>query len=163
MTSESGQLTKTFALKMLAKRLWAKVDVKEPDECWLWLASKSRGYGRISCAYSTLRAHRVVWELTYGPIPEGMCVLHRCDSKACCNPKHLFLGTRLDNARDMVRKGRQAIGERNGASKLTVREVLRLRRHYTGGGVTQRELAVSFGIAQPVVGCIIRRETWKHV
>jgi hypothetical protein len=55
----------------------------------------------------TRGAHRVAWTLTYGPIPKNLCVLHHCDNKPCCNPAHLFLGTKVDNARDMIVKGRQ--------------------------------------------------------
>lgn len=53
-------------------------------------------------------AHCLVWEYTYGPVPDGLHVLHRCDNPPCCNPEHLFLGTPLDNMRDKVAKGRHA-------------------------------------------------------
>ena len=53
-------------------------------------------------------AHRLAWAAANGPVPDGMCVLHSCDVRACINPKHLFLGTNKDNTQDMVTKGRHA-------------------------------------------------------
>ena len=87
---------------MLIDSFWKFVDVKSENECWVWKGNRfSTGYGR--CSFG--RAHRVAWELIHGVIPEGMFVLHSCDNKPCCNPKHLFLGTRKDNAQDAKRKG----------------------------------------------------------
>lgn len=94
----------------MVDRFWAKVQRGGPDECWLWTGSltKSGGYGQLSRsrALGPIRANRISYELHIGPIPDGLCVLHLCDTPACVNPAHLFLGTRGDNARDMARKGR---------------------------------------------------------
>ena len=77
-------------------------------ECWEWTGYRlPHQYGRILGREKKLiGAHQAAWVLVNGPIPHGLWVLHRCDNRACCNPAHLFLGTRLDNARDMVSKGR---------------------------------------------------------
>jgi hypothetical protein len=68
------------------------------------------GYGILTLGprgdRKMLRAHRVAWELNNGPIPEGVEICHRCDNPPCCNPDHLFAGTKADNMRDMSRKGR---------------------------------------------------------
>lgn len=72
------------------------------------------GYGKAKIKYVTISTHRAAWRIARFAIPEGMCVLHHCDNRLCCNPNHLFLGTHSDNSRDMVAKGRQASGDRNG-------------------------------------------------
>lgn len=94
-------------------RFWAKVDRDaEQWTCWLWTGAKSdSGQGQISkgttARFNQLRiASRAAWELTRGPIPFGLQVLHRCDEPSCVNPTHLFLGTQLDNIQDMLRKNR---------------------------------------------------------
>jgi len=80
---------------------------KGEDECWLWEKSNSaKGYGQIRKNGKMTTAHRVAWELHNGPIPDGMCVLHKCDEPICVNPNHLFLGTLKDNFDDAVAKGR---------------------------------------------------------
>ena len=88
-------------------KFWNKVDRRGPDDCWPWLKGKDRkGYGQTTIAYQHHRAHRLAWELANGPIPAGLCVLHRCDNPPCCNPGHLWLGTQRDNAHDAIAKGR---------------------------------------------------------
>jgi hypothetical protein len=77
--------------------------------CTEWKGARQKnGYGRAYDVVSkrTVLAHRLAWEDAHGPIPEGMCVLHRCDNRACVKVAHLFLGTRADNTRDMHDKGR---------------------------------------------------------
>lgn len=98
------------AKQSISERFWSKVDRRGPDECWLWLASiLNNGYGCFSSEWSNL-AHRVAWELVCGPIPAGLCVLHRCDVKLCVNPAHLWLGTKADNNADCRAKKRNQFG-----------------------------------------------------
>ena len=86
---------------------WSKVDVQGPDDCWLWKQSTDRhGYGQTGHDGLHWSAHRLAWQLSNGPIPDGLFVLHHCDNPPCCNPAHLFLGTQADNMADMVSKGR---------------------------------------------------------
>ena len=96
---------------------WSMVDRNGPtqphmtDGCWVWTGIKHRGYGRFG---QRGRSHRIAYEATVGPIPEGASVCHHCDNPPCCNPAHLFVGTNADNVADMVAKGRQAKGDRHG-------------------------------------------------
>jgi hypothetical protein len=83
------------------------------EDCWLWHGSTDRqGYAYITLKVSLgkqikVAAHRMSYLLYVGPIPEGILCLHKCDEPRCCNPAHLFLGTKKDNAQDMDEKGRR--------------------------------------------------------
>ena len=82
---------------------WKKVTIAGPDDCWLWNGyCDPNGYAR----YGRLLASRIAFELEREPIPDGLCVCHRCDNPRCVNPAHLWLGTQPDNVADMVTKGR---------------------------------------------------------
>lgn len=92
----------------LARRLAKRLNLNSATGCLLWTGSRNaKGYGTISVATGKPGfTHRVAWELKNGPIADGLCVLHKCDTPACCNVDHLFLGTRADNNADMLAKGR---------------------------------------------------------
>ena len=88
-------------------RFWSKVDKHSDAECWLWMAGKTKlGYGLFRIDNRMRTASRVAYELTYGEIADGLCVLHSCDNPNCVNPNHLRVGTRKDNAQDMVKRNR---------------------------------------------------------
>lgn len=91
---------------MSASRFWAKVNIGEAHECWLWTGGKSGGYGRFRSDGAVVYAHRMAYELVKGEIPEGLSILHSCDEPACCNPMHLRAGDAVDNARDREVRGR---------------------------------------------------------
>lgn len=104
-----------YSAKPLADRFWKKVD--KSGDCWLWTASTDRkGYGKIGSGADrrTLIASRVAYELQIGPIPEGLNVLHTCDTPPCVRGSHLFLGTQLDNIHDAIHKGRFRTGSHSG-------------------------------------------------
>ena len=93
------------------ERFWAKVDIRDPNQCWPWKASiGSKGlYGHMWCIIDgkkTCRdAHTIVWMIANGLIPKGRDVMHRCNSKLCCNPAHLLVGSRSENIKMALRDG----------------------------------------------------------
>lgn len=144
----------------LEERFWSKVDIRGEDECWEWKAGRNRGgYGM----FQHKLANRVAWELTKGPILEGLCALHSCDNPPCCNPKHLFLDTRTENIADMDRKGRRGStsGIKNPNVKLTPELVLQIRKEYVPRINSQTKLAKKYGLHPSYVGKIVRNEFWK--
>jgi len=152
----------------LDERFWEKVGQSGPTECWPWLAGKiPDGYGVIrddaANGGNVLRAHCVAWELTHGPIPKGLCVLHHCDNPACCNPKHLYLGTKADNVFDMLTRGRGRDSGRNAHSRLTNELIPEVRHRYAEGSMTQRELAAEYNVDQSQISRIVNHHTWTHI
>jgi hypothetical protein len=150
------------------KRFRLKFQATSPDECWEWTGGLDRtGYGQTHCDYPirSVKAHRVSYFLEHGPIPDHLCVCHRCDNRKCVNPAHLFLGTPAENSADMVVKNRsfKPKGEKHGASKLTALQVREIRSIYASGGISQRLLGLKYGIGQQSVYGIVNRQRWKHV
>lgn len=148
----------------LEERFWEKV--RKSSGCWEWTASKINGYGRIGLtrARRQMFAHRLSYELHYGPVPDGLFVLHKCDNPGCVRPDHLFLGTLTDNNRDRAQKGRNLSvkGENHGRAKITNRDVVQMRQLYKNGK-TPAELAKKYGISQSNVSRIVRGRAWKHI
>jgi hypothetical protein len=156
----------------LEDNFWNMVAKKSPEECWIWMGCKNKqGYGSIRDhkRRRSIGAHRVSWEIHFGPIPDGLDVLHDCptgDNPSCVNQNHLWLGTDADNVADCIRKGRKVYcrGEQCGGGVLTeaiVREILRLRQ--TGMTPTQICVAIGGDIKHRTVESVAYRESWKHV
>jgi hypothetical protein len=149
----------------LGDRFWAKVERRGPNECWPWTgATTSNGYGSMTRgrrAEKRTSASRVSWELHFGPIAKGLLVCHHCDNPPCVNPAHLFLGTKSDNARDSVRKGRHRTlrGERCWRAKLTSADVAAIRE----SGESHAALGRRFGVVPQAIMYARTRRTWKHV
>ena len=143
----------------LSVRFWKYVD--KSDECWLWTGALSipprpghLGYGWIRIGGRkgrTVKAHRVSWELAYGPIPEGKIICHHCDNPPCVRPDHLFIGTRVDNVRDMLEKDRA-----RGPVKLTAQQRREISEEYTGKRGEFPKLAARYGVTKQAIFWIVK-------
>lgn len=152
--------------QMTIAGFWETIRVGDESECWLWTGPVWHfGHGRLWMNGRARWAHRMVWELTKGPIPADMCVCHHCDVPACCNPAHLFLGTKGDNNRDRSRKGRTSVrsGEAHWLTTLTDRQCEEIIARYAAGGVPQWKLGQEYGVSQAAISRVIRGETRPHL
>jgi hypothetical protein len=149
---------------------WDNVDMTGgPDACWPWRKSTRYGYGQawIDLDGRGKRNHvasRAAWILTHGQPPDGLCVLHRCDNPPCCNPAHMFLGTRPENSADMVAKGRQCkhSGPGNPASKLSAGQVREIRSRAARGEPLLR-LSREFDVHASGISRLVRGLTYRDV
>jgi len=149
--------------KTILETIMEKTSRPSPDDCWPWTGDRhSRGYGVIhrtiaGVSKKTL-AHRASWEAHVGPIPDGLCVLHRCNNPPCVNPEHLYIGTHSDNMRDLAETGRLK-GEGNPRAKLTNRMVMEIR-------CSQKphvELAKKYGVYVGHISGIKTGRLWPHL
>ena len=150
-------------------RFWASVAVGGEDECWLH--DRANGSKHVQHYDSTRAkrefAHRLAYRYGVGPIPVGLCVCHSCDTPACCNPAHLWLGTVGDNVRDMWRKGRgklqqaapnRARGEKISCARLTAddaRLIVQSKDPHTS-------IATRLGVSDVTVRNVRMGRTWAH-
>ena len=144
--------------------------------CWLFDGHLDpSGYGIIDRGKKGIRpriarAHRITYEHFVGPIPPGLFVCHHCDTRACCNPDHLFLGTNADNMRDMVKKDRHYMkkghtynrGENSFSARLSENDVRAIRSD-RARGVPLKPLAEKYSVTVQAICAIARRRLWKHV
>lgn len=153
-------------------RFWPKVDQSGgEDACHPWTAAHYiSGYGRFSMpgrprSNEHVRAHRIAYELAYGPFDPSLIVRHTCDNPPCCNPRHLVLGTRGDNNRDRANRGRgrehRQWGEDNANVKIKdadLPEIFRLRAE----GWSQQNIADLYGVKQPQISRILHGKQRKE-
>jgi hypothetical protein len=147
----------------IAERFARHVQITDnPSACWLWTGSLRNGYGQINKGDQSggmLYAHRLAWELTYGPIPPAMCVCHVCDERRCCRPDHMFLGTKADNLADMWSKQRHQHGATHSAARLTDAQV----RAILSSSQSARLEAARYGVTISAIRAIRRGRNWKHI
>lgn len=148
-------------------RFWEKVD--RSGECWLWTGQTTEHpthpYGVLRRDGRRLRAHRFAWELTHGPVPDGLLVCHSCDVTPCVRPDHLFLGTNQDNTQDMLAKERHGTERVHGSDHhkavLSEDDVRRIRSEL--GSRSLGSLATEYGVSKGLVWQISAGRIWKHV
>lgn len=153
------------------ERFWLKVDIKAPDDCWEWkegLYSDGYGFFNMPKTESSKRrgygAHVFAWMLTHNEMSNGYDICHHCDNPPCCNPGHLFKGTRLDNMRDCKSKGRynSPRGEATAFAKLNDEKVREIRRRRNAGELF-KTIAASMGIAMNTARTAYHGISWRHV
>jgi len=156
------------------KRFWDKVDDREsinPDACWEWTAARDpNGYGAFKLNGKKIGAHVFSYKQSYGPVPDGMEVCHKCDNRSCCRPSHLFAGTRSDNMLDAKSKGRLVVpkgvrfkpGNRPVNSKLDKDTVDKIKCLLElSGGLSVAEIAKIVGVSRYAVSDIKRGKTYR--
>lgn len=146
---------------------WRKWFLKNrtEEECWEFRMNNTpRGYSRMRTVslYGERRhyvyGHRFFWAVSNGRWPEkGEIVRHTCDNPPCVNPKHLEIGTQVDNMRDRDMRGR------SGVSKLSEQDVLDIRADHATGQANAQDLAERYGVVPGTIRCVIQRKTWKWV
>lgn len=166
-----GHQSRVRPLRSLTDRFWEKVDRRGPDDCWEWTASRDKpGYGRLGTGRRSNKgnvetmAHRISYQIHHGPIPDNLLVLHKCDNPPCVNPKHLFLGTQLENVQDMIAKGRQKTsnGDTDPHAKLDKSKVV-IIREMVQRRVPYIQIAQDFHISVSLIEKIVSRRVWKHI
>lgn len=146
--------------KTFDERFYERCEPIPVTGCLLWLGNVGHsGHGRISVNGKTERVHRVSWKIKYGEIPEGMCVLHKCDIPCCINPDHLFLGTQEDNMNDMNSKNRGSCGEKSPIAKLSENDVRKIKNDSRGVTFIARD----YGVAPATISSIRRGKSWKRI
>ncbi len=158
-----------------ADRFWEKVRIGSEDECWPWTAATSnRGYGlfgRYDKRGGLVLATRMAFRMFYGGDPYPCYVLHQCDNPLCCNPEHLFLGTKSDNMQDCLSKGRHYSvtlpelilrGEAHGMARLTNSDVVAIRAHKVSPEAVAT-LAKQYQLNASTIRRIRARRLWKHI
>jgi HNH endonuclease len=136
--------------------------------CHEWTgATSGPGYGLVNRGGRMVRATHIAWELATGkPVPPGLCALHHCDNPRCVRSEHLFIGTRGDNNRDRVMKGRHVSGDFKGSNnpmaRLTELDVIEMRRAYANGD-NCRSIAARYGISMEHARRTIVGESWSHL
>lgn len=155
-------------------RFWKKVERKESG-CWEWqggcLRPPNMPYGRFKYKGKEDKAHRISWLITFGSIPSGKWVLHKCDNPKCVSIFHLFTGTPKENTHDAIKKGRRKYpgptiplrGTESPISKLNDDKVRQIRAMYKPGEFGKWRIAKIFGVSKPAISAVINRETWGHV
>lgn len=173
----------------LAIRFWSHVNKRGPlptkgqarGRCWFWMGHRGGrvaqdkrrygGYGLVTIEGGRIvGAHRLAWQLEYGPIGQGRQVLHRCDNPPCVRPSHLFLGGPKSNTADCVQKRRMvwqkrgyqpAKGEGVSTATATWAQVKLLRKTFRAGQESIADAAQRVGVTEAAAARVLRNESWR--
>ncbi len=146
-----------------AGNILARNSVRRENGCIEWTGHKlNGGYGQVGFGGKYILAHRLSYNEHFGQIYDSICVLHKCDNRACINPDHLFIGTKTDNNRDRHMKGRTLFGRNLPFAKLTERDVLSIRA-LRKTGMTKSAIARLFNVSRSAVSSVLSGRTWSHV
>lgn len=147
----------------IEERFWAKVDRSGgPDACWPWLgAHHPLGYGRFYFRGRMRPATHAALLLAGIDVGDGLA-RHRCDNPPCVNPAHLEPGDSAANRRDAVDRGRAALGQRIGTSRLTDAKVRRIRE-LAAAGMSHRRIGEVVGCHQTTVTRVLAGRIWSHI
>jgi hypothetical protein len=133
--------------------IWSKIDIGDENQCWNWLRGTRNGYGHFCSNYQGFYAHRVVWELfnnKEAPKGKQFHVMHSCNNKLCCNPKHLSIGTASKNTKDAVD---------DGLSYGNTRYSDEIIRKIRNDNRSQLKIAADYGISQSHISRIKRKQS----
>jgi hypothetical protein len=155
------------SLSSVNERFDAQVNRGAVHDCWPWLGARNEhGYGVLgikrAVGWRNMRAHRFAWERANGLVPPGQIVCHRCDNPPCCNPAHLFLGTKADNSADMARKGRATRGAKHPQAKLTAEQAARALSAVREGA-TRSSVARELGVSLQQISLIAQGKRWRYL
>lgn len=158
--NRSGLPRRGLSGAVAMKRFWSKVRTARADDCWNWTAAvNTGGYGWFRLDGVSCGAHVVAWRLENGPIPDGSCVLHRCDNRLCVNPRHLFLGTKRDNNIDRANKGRSCKGDARSNAKLNSDEIRNIRE----SSETSAALSRKYQVSRTTIVLVRQGKKWAHI
>lgn len=135
------------------------------DTCWVWTGPPNKyGYGSVYYKGTHYKAHRIAYALHFGSVTKDMLVRHTCDNRLCVNPKHLVLGSHLDNAQDRERRGRNGApkGSASHLTKLTEKDVLVIR-WLKKQNISLVSIAKLYHVSKGCIWGIVNHRTWKHV
>jgi hypothetical protein len=142
------------------ERFSNKVDIRGPDDCWLWTACLiPNGYGQFWFEGRMHNAHVMAVKFSGIEVPDDHVVMHSCDNRPCCNTKHLLVARQINNIEDMVKKNRNAKGITHGCAILSEQDVRAIRERRE----TAADAAATYGVSRATINDIRQYLSWKHL
>ena len=139
-------------------KLHSKINFRGPSDCWLWKGVVSEGFGRFTINKRQHMPHRLMYELEYGAIPDGMVISRLCDDQLCCNPCHMAMKPKWHvSIENLPTESHRA------SAKLDEDDVREVRAEHARGDVSFADLGRQFMVTAPTIRAVVTRQTWKHV